>query len=194
MSETQAAPNGRKQARAPIKEGEVMLRSGEYRGRNGEILKRSPFKGGNKFDIPDDIKEPGWSYQWIRHSIYQNTEFSELPAMRRSGWREVSPDGLKGYFKDQTPEGQNFISDEGLILVERPEGMTKEAQQEAVMRANRQYQGQLHKIYDESAQLPSGFKPWRAPSDDIGLGAPERAPSEWKPVHRPARQINPDDE
>lgn len=203
MTETQTAPAGRKPPRAPIREGEVMLRQGEYHGRNGEILKRAPFKGGNKYDFPDDIKEPGWSYQWIRHSIFNSTEFSELPAMRRAGWREVSSDGLKGYFKDQTPEGQNFIMDEGLILVERPEGMTREAHQEALANANKHFQGQIHKIYDETAQLPTGFKPWRNTGDEIGLGEIERAPQNWKPEYKEgagewkpsprARKIEPED-
>ena len=73
MTDTHAS-NGRKQVRAPIKDGEVKLRPGEYLTRTGEIVKRTPFKAGNKFDLPDDVKEPGWSYQWIRESIYNNTD------------------------------------------------------------------------------------------------------------------------
>ncbi len=178
------APAGRKQVRAPVREGEVNLRPGEYAGRNGEILKRTPFKFGNKFDIPDDVKEPGWSYQWIRHSIYNSTDYSEMAAMKRAGWREVHPNALKGYFREQTPEGQNFITDEGLVLVERPIGMTREAHNEALATANRHYQGQIHKIYDETAQLPSGFEPLRG---DFNQGAPEAAPRGWKPAHRPRK-------
>lgn len=178
------APAGRKQVRAPVKEDEVRLRDGEYAGRNGEILKRSPFKFSNKFDIPDDVKEPGWSYQWIRHSIYNNTEYSEMAAMKRAGWREVHPDALKGYFREQTPEGQSYIADEGLVLVERPAGMTRDAHNEALALANKHYQGQIHKIYDETAQLPSGFKPMRGEYD---RDAPEPAPQSWKPAHRPRR-------
>jgi hypothetical protein len=178
------APNGRKQVRAPIKEGEVQLRPGEYHGRNGEVLKRAPFKFANKFDIPDDVKEPGWSYQWITHSIYNNTEYSEMATMKRAGWREVHPHALKGYFKEQTPEGQNYIWMEGLVLVERPEGMTRDAQAEALAMANKHYAQQVNKIYDENAKYPDGFRAWNA-AGRYEQGAPEAAPRDWKPNHRP---------
>lgn len=184
MTETQAAPAGRKPVREPVREGMVKLRPGEYEGRNGEILKRAPFKFGNKFDIPDDVKEPGWSYQWIRHSIYNSTDYSEMSAMKRAGWREVHPDALKGYFREQTPEGQNCIVDEGLVLVERPAGMTRDAHNEQVALANKHYQGQIHKIYDESAKLPSGFKVWNAASE-FDMEAPQAAPDEWRPALQP---------
>ena len=178
------APAGRKQVRAPIKEGEVQLRPGEYRGRDGQVLKRLPVKAGNKFDFPEEYKDPDWSYQWIRESIYNNTEYSETSEMGRAGWTRVKPDSLKGYFREQMPEGQNFISMEGLTLVERPKGMTEEAKAEALATANKHYQGQLHKIYDETAQLPSGFKPLRIERD---FDEPEAAPQSWKPAHRPRR-------
>ena len=199
MQET-PAPAGRRPVRAPIREGEIKLRPGEYAGRNGEILKRSPVKAGNKFDIPDDIKEPGWSYQWIRHTIYNSTEYSELPTMKRAGWREVPPDGLRGYFREQTPEGQNYIADEGLILVERPEGMTKDARREQHAEASRHYKQQIHKIYDENAKLPPGMKTWNA-ANEIDMGEYEPAPEEWQPKLRPgngefrprARRIQPEE-
>jgi len=207
MTETQEAPvTGRKQVRAPVREGEVALRAGEYRGRGGEILKRAPFKFGNKFDIPEDVKEPGWSYQWIRHSIYNSTEYSEMSAMKRAGWREVHPDALKGYFREQVPEGQNCIIDEGLVLVERPAGMTAEAHREMRDAANQHYRAQLHKIYDENAKLPPGMKTWKAQSigDEYGPLSPEPIPDEWRPGLRPgtgewkanprARRIQPDEE
>ena len=203
MTETQAAPAGRKPIRTPIKDGEVMLRPGEYSGRNGEILKRAPFKFGNKFDIPEDVKEPGWSYQWIRHSIYNSTEYSEMSAMKRAGWREVHPDALKGYFREQTPEGQSCIIDEGLVLVERPAGMTAEAHREMRDAANQHYRAQIHKIYDENAKLPPGMKTWKA-AGEFDQEAPQPVPDEWRPGLRPgtgewkanprARRIQPDEE
>ena len=190
MENTQSqAPGGRKPLRMPVREGEVQLRPGEYQGRNGEILKRSPVKFGNPFDFPDDVKDPDWSYQWIRQSVFNSTEHSEMAAMKRAGWREVPPDGVKGYFKEEVPEGQNFIAREGLVLVERPVGMTEEAKTEALRAANKHYEGQIHKIHDENATLPSGFRALRG---EIDREAPQAAPSEWKPQHRP-RKIDPAD-
>jgi hypothetical protein len=181
----------------------VALRAGEYRGRGGEILKRAPFKFGNKYDFPDDVKEPGWSYQWIRHSIYNSTEYSEMSVMKRAGWREVHPGALKGYFRDQTPEGQNFIIDEGQVLVERPAGMTAEAHHEMNDAAKQHYRAQIHKIYDENAKLPPGMKTWKA-AGEFDQEAPQPVPDEWRPGLRPgtgewkanprARRIQPDEE
>lgn len=183
--------DGRRRVREPIKEGEVQLRKGEYMGRNGAILKRTPAKAGNKYDLPDDIKEHGWDYQWVRHSLYNNTEFSELPTMKRAGWSEVHPEALKGYFREQGAEGQNCITMEDLILVERPLGMTLEARAEDLANANKHYHGQIHKIYDETAQLPSGYRTWKSETR-VDHSEIEEAPMEWKPAHRP-RKIDVED-
>lgn len=174
---------GRKPARTAVKEGPVKLRDGEYRGRNGELLVRERYSTPNKFDFPKSLKEPGWSYQWIRHSTLGDLSHSELPLMKRNGWREVPPDQLKGYFKDMIPEGQSFIEIDGMVLVERPEGMTKEAQQDALDEANRRYAAaSIDKIYDDQARskMPAGIEPWMQAIRQE-RSAPERAPDSWKP-------------
>lgn len=185
-------PVDRKQARQPVKDGPVQLRKGEYRGRNGEILVREKVKGANKFDFPDSIKEKRWSYQWIRHSTYGDTSHSELSLMRRSGWREVPPDALKGYFKDMVPDGANHIELDGSILMERPEGMTIEARQEAVDDANRRYAAaSIDRIYDEQARskMPAGIEPWlQQIRDDRRGGRYERVPDAWAPELKHASQ------
>ena len=180
----------KKPVRTPVREGEVKLRPGEYAGRNGEILRRAVVRNGNPFDFPDEIKEKNWSYQWVRHSVYNNTDHSELSTMKRSGWREVHPDGLNGFFKEETPEGQNFIAKEGLVLVERPEQMTIDAQEENLRAANQQYDRQLHARFDSDAPLPSGYV---AHAREIQQERYQPAPREFKPEHR-HRQSVPVDE
>lgn len=185
---TGVATEARKSARTPVKEGEVKLRKGEFRGRNGEILVREKNKTANKFDFPDSIKEPGWSYQWIRHSVYGDTSHSELPDMKRNGWREVPADGLKGYFREVVPEGRNCIEIDGSLLVERPEGMTKEAQMEALDEANRRYAAaSIDRIYDDQARskMPSGIEPWLQQIRQ-DRGRYERVPDSWAPSLRPS--------
>lgn len=182
----ETAQEARKAVRSPAKEGAVKLREGEYRGRNGEILVRERNTSPNKFDFPDSLKEPGWSYQWIRHSVYGDLSMSEMALMKRNGWREVTPDQLKGYFRDMVPDGQNFIEIDGLVLVERPEGMTKEAQQEALHEANRRYAAaSIDKIYDDQARskMPAGIEPWLQAIRQE-RSAPERAPDDWKPTYK----------
>ena len=168
----------------------MKLRPGEYRGRNGELLVRENVKGANKFDFPDSVKDAGWSYQWIRVSAYGDTSHSELLDMRRAGWREVPPSALKGYFKDMVPEGCNHIEMQGLVLMERPEGMTKDAQQEALDDDNRKYAAaSIDKIYDEHARekMPSGIEPWlQQVRDDRRSSRYERAPDAWQPDLRAA--------
>ena len=171
----------KKPARTPAREGEVKLRPGEYQGRNGEILIRASAKNGNPFDFPDDVKERGWSYQFVRHSVYGSTDHSELSAMKRAGWREVHPDQLNGYFRDEVGPDANHILKEGLVLVERPEQMTRDAEADQLKTANQQYERQLQKIYDENFQLPDGF----IPTSQIDRENLQAAPSAWKPSHRP---------
>lgn len=171
--------------REPIKEGPVRLSRGEYKGRNGEILKRSPSPRGNPFDFPDELKEDGWSYQWCRHSCYNNTDHSELSIMKRAGWREVSPDALNGYFKEEVPEGQSYIHREGLVLMERPQGMTDEAREEELRKANYQFAAQVEKRDPaDEAPLPTGFVPHMR---EIQQERFQPSPQEWKPRHNPRR-------
>lgn len=190
-NETRAPSETRAKLRAPIKEGPVKLHKGEYRGRNGEILRRVPNTTANPFDIPGDVKEPGWSYQFVRHSVYGNTDYSEMSVMKRAGWREVSPDALNGYFREETPEGQNFILKEGLCLMERPQGMTDEARDEALRTANDQYARQLDKRYDADAPLPTGFVPHLR---EIRTERYQPAPQEWQPKYNPRATPIADDE
>lgn len=186
--------NGSRMNRVPTREavadGPMKLRPGEYLGRNGETLTREKVKSSNKYDFPDDVKEPGWSYQWVRASVLGDTSMGELPAMRRNGWREVQPDALKGYYRAMVPDGQNFIELDGLVLVERPEGMTMDAQREALDDANRRMaSGTINHIYDEQAasKMPSGVMPWYQQIQH-DRGQIERAPQAWAPeLKRAAR-------
>lgn len=171
-----------KQVREPISE-ETALLPGEYRGRDGEILRRPATKfGANPFDVPDDVKEDGWSYQWVRYSCYGNTDYSELSTMKRAGWREVHPDALNGYFREETPSGQNHILKEGLVLVERPEGMTRDAIAENERIANETYARQMHTRYDPDAPLPEGMAEY---VKNVDIEDYQPAPRAWKPQHRP---------
>lgn len=182
-SETQTLPEGARRVRTPVKEGEISLLPGEYWGRNGEILRRPVTKfGANPFDIPDDVKENGWSYQWIRHSVYGNTDYSEMSAMKRAGWREVHPDALNGYFREETPSGQNHVLKEGLVLVERPAQMTADAIAENEKLANEHYARQMHTRSDLDAPLPEGMAEY---VKNVAVDDYQPAPQAWKPKHRP---------
>ncbi len=171
---------GRKPARQPAKDGPVKLRPGEFLGHGGEVLKRQKFETVNKFDFPERFKKPGWSYQWVRGSVLGDLSLSELPQMKASGWREVPATEL-GYYKDLIPDGQNHINLDGMVLMWRPEGMTAEAQKEALDAANYQYRMQIHKVYDNTARLPAGVVEPLGEAILEDRGRPEASPRSWQP-------------
>lgn len=173
------------EVRIPAREGPVKLRVGEYLGHGGEVLKRQKFQTVNKFDFPNHLKKPGWSYQWIRGGVLGDLSLSELPLMKSSGWREVPPQELNNYYKDVIPDGQNHIMLDGMILMWRPEGMTIEAQQETLDAANYQYRMQIHKIYDNTAKLPAGVIEPLGEYIREDRGRPEAAPKAWQPPLKP---------
>lgn len=153
-----AQPQGKEPIRTQARTPTPVLRKGEYRGRDGEILRRHVSTSKNPFDFPEEIKEKGWSYQWIRADVIGSSEFSEVSVMRRAGWREVKPHQLNGYFEKECA-GADCIERGGLVLMERPEEMTREAQEEQLREANKKYAAQIHKRADADSPLPPGVKP-----------------------------------
>jgi len=179
--------NVRKPVREPVREGQVKLRPNEFMGRDGQVLKFTPAESGSEFDFPESVRDPGWSYQWIRTNAFGDTSKNELPEMKRNGWTEVPVTGLKGYFKDSMPEGQNYIEMQGLILVERPAGLTKLHQQYHLDKVNKELAAHsLDRIKDDNwaSNLPSGILPWRK-AMITDRGEYERAPNAWQPEHKP---------
>ena len=170
--------DGRRAARKPARDGEVRLRKGQYLGRNGEVLTRDPVRNGNKYDFPEHLKEEGWSYQWIRHSVYNDVGSSEMSLMKRSGWREVDPKALKGYYSDIVQPGASHIEMEGLVLVERPEVMTLDAKAEMERAAHESVARQYDACYDKSTPMHSGLE---AHMRQVQFERPVAAPQDWKP-------------
>jgi len=166
-------------ARKPERTPTPVLKKGEHRGRNGEVLRRDAPKTPNPFDFPDDIKEPGWSYQWCRSDVYGSSEFSEISVMLRAGWRHVNPNQLNGYFAHQCKD-KDFVEAGGLTLMERPAGMTEEAREEAQREANRHFMRQLDKRFGDDTPLPSGIESMMRMTH---ADPREAAPSDFKPTY-----------
>jgi len=178
----------RAEARTAVREGPVAARSGEYRTRSGRMVRRDPAPTANPYDFPNELKEEGWDYQWIRAGTYGSTDgdMSEMAVMHRAGWEEVHPDALNGYFRDQVPAGQNHIRVGDLILVERPVELTQEARAEHDRKTHALMSAQMHKRHDESP-LPSGYV---AMARQIDMDGPEPAPSDFKPRYqRPKKAV-----
>ena len=172
-------------ARKPVFDGPVRLRENEYRGRNGEILRREKYKHGNKYDFPDDIKETGWTYWWARHTVHGENSYSELATALRNGWALVRPDQLKGYFRNMVQPGSDCIEIDGLVLVERPKIMSDDAHEEGLRDANRKYHQSMQTIInqgmDQVAMMPTGVIPYVRGGNRVDVGEYEQAPSSWAP-------------
>lgn len=117
-------------ARAPARDSRP-LRDGEYLGRNGEILalKRDPER--SIFDIPDHLKDPGWTYEWKREEVFGKKDESHQVHLAENGWRPVIVDPASkwaGHFMaTHDVNGKPYVGPirrEGNILMERPKAMT----------------------------------------------------------------------
>lgn len=133
----------------------VKLRSGQALGRNGEVLSRNRnYSGGNEYEIPEHLKDPGWSYQWNRMSCRGQVDHTEISAMLDNGWRFVPPERFGGIYAKEDSE---YIERDGLVLMERPQTLTDEATAERQRRAEDEYMKQFQKA-DTDMALPEGYK------------------------------------
>ena len=172
-----------KPARQPERKETPVLKRGEARGRNGEIIRREKQTSYNTFDFPEHLKDERWSYQWCRTDVYGNNEgdINEIPLMERAGWRPVRPDQLQGYFASEN-QGRQCIMRNGLMLMERPIELTLEAQEEQLKEANAAFQRGLGHVHDDMYRLPTGFELDRN-AVTVTRGEYEPSPSEFKPAH-----------
>jgi hypothetical protein len=161
-------------ARADVRaEQRSKLRAGQFSGRDGEILmRRRDFD--DPYEIPQHLKEPGWSYQWNRVSALGKPDGMEITRMQAAGWRFVNPESRLGqaYYMNEGIES-GWIEIGGLALMERPQGMTDEANEE-----HRQANiAQAKSLRDRSTdmKMPSGFNQARK---QINIGARECIPDD----------------
>jgi len=85
-------------------------------------------QGKDKFDIPENLRRPGTSYEWKRMAVYGKPDSSHLVEMREQGWEPVDDPALRKYFM---PEGHDgAIERDGLVLMDRPQQLTDEAREE----------------------------------------------------------------
>ena len=114
------------------------LRSGEVRGRNGEILARNNRTNdvADQFDLPLHMQEKGWSYQWVRASCHGKPDPQNVHVHEENGWRAVPSNRWPGHFH---PAGfQGAVTREGMILMERPAVVTEQAIQDGIRAAKSQ--------------------------------------------------------
>lgn len=108
----------------------------EVTGRNGEVLSRTSIQAGDVFEIPQHMIPKGWSYQWNSVSIHGNTDIlaEQNHDMYMNGWRPVPAERYAGSLVPKGSKG-NIIRRQ-MILMERPEALTREARAEEVRNAH----------------------------------------------------------
>ena len=116
-------------------------KAGEAVGRNGEILRRNR-NYNDPFSLPEGFKEPGWSYQWCRHSCFGKEDRAEMLHMQDNGWRTV-PNHRMGM---DGKEDDGCIIRDGLILMERPAVLTEEAEAEEHAKAMQQWESSFKRV------------------------------------------------
>ena len=156
---TEPAPADRPQreaARAPDRERIPQGRT-VVTGRDGEKVWRRRNNMDDQFHIPDELKEPGWDYQWNRISVLGQEDSSTIINDRENGWRPVMADrpGFSGRF--MPPGHKGPIEREGLQLCERPMALTMEARAED--HANAVQQKNTNRRDFGLKEVPEGFDP-----------------------------------
>ncbi len=132
-------------------EGKAMVR-----GRDGEWLTRKRPVSTDLFHIPNEIVPPGFSYQWNVMDVLGQQQTAAQLAMAENGWRPVPAGRHKGMFMPADYSENGPILRDGLRLEERPIELTREAQAEERMKADRLMRDQQEQL-GLSQKMPDGF-------------------------------------
>jgi len=168
--------------------GRPIVRDGQVRGRNGEVLTRNRVSGDgyvNEFDIPESALDPEWDTYWARASCHGKADAANLNELYDNGWRPASPKNYSRVMPDM--KGKDSIERDGLILMERPMSLSQQAldEQRALAVGLREMQGEVF----GTRPLPNGFDAGRKSrngkfnASKILNRSLERAPREAKPAY-----------
>lgn len=144
------APRARavvEQARPP----EEDLRAEDARApEGGARLQRRSRRHDDQFYVDPALVPPGMSYEWKRESVYGQPDEAHQIELRENHWKPVPADRHPSMVmrdKDGT------IRRQGMILMERPAYLTKEAEQEDLRNAI----GQVQSVpANQMARTPEG--------------------------------------
>lgn len=149
-------------------------------GRDGKVVSRKLSGQVDKYNLDAmGIKAPpGWTYEWKRKTLAGMEDTDHLNALNDNGWTSVPADRHAGTAgRSKTGE----IVKDGLMLMERPEELTREARAEESIAARAQIQAQNDQY---RGRMPSGMS-----TDHPGVrpnirGSYEQSPSELRPSHQ----------
>jgi hypothetical protein len=106
-------------------------RAAQIRGDNGGMD-----EGADEFYIPKGIVPDGWTYEWKRHTIWNQEDPAYAVQLAREGW-EVVPASRHPQMMPSTWE-RNTIERKGMLLMERPSEISEEVRRIDLRRAREQ--------------------------------------------------------
>lgn len=144
----------REPSRSPARAAGVVL------GRDGEELSRKRTSTKDIFDVPKDLIEEGWEYQWCAVTVTGNSEIlmDQNLMMLENGWRAVPASRHKGRFMPAGHSGS--IIRGGQMLMERPKDLCDQARAEDVRNAKQLIsdRNDALKLSGVKKALPEGFQ------------------------------------
>jgi hypothetical protein len=165
--------------------GREPAREVTYVGRDGKPLTRKLDIGVNPFEVPEQYREERWDYQWCRSTCFGKPDDANINRMQDTGWRPVMRSQMPGFMTTGRETGSDgAIEHEGLVLMERPLGMTEEAREEH-RRENARLEQQQYQKFDMAAPKGSHFET-RRDQRRIRKGKPEAVDMETYPELRHA--------
>lgn len=125
--------------------------------RDGGIRVKTRRKGGGnqagELDVPEQYRQPGIDYQWIRESVYGKEEPSYVSSMFENGWEPVQLADMPSFGAQGS---QGVVRKDGAVLCWRPLELTQEAREEDYARAVGQVRGNVQQMLttDPAKGLP----------------------------------------
>mgnify|MGYP001584749267 CR=1 FL=1 len=136
------------------------LRSGQFLGRNGEVLSRSPVNMKDTFDVPLSMIPDEWEYQWNIVTVVGNPDIArdQSHTMYTNGWRPVPSERHAGILVP--PNSKGDIVRGGLRLEERPKAMCDQARLQDVRNAQQQItdRNEVLKLSGIKKNMTDGFE------------------------------------
>jgi len=99
-------------------------------GRDGQPLFRRQTLSTDQFEIPAECKEPGWTMEWKRYTMFGQPDKAYEATLYNNGWRPIPASRWPGVFMPIETPPETYITRGDLILMERPEALTFEARAE----------------------------------------------------------------
>jgi hypothetical protein len=106
-------------------------RAAKIRGDNGGMD-----EGTDEFYIPKDIIPDGWTYEWKRHTIWNQEDPAYAVQLAREGWEPVPAKRHPQMMPSSWEKGT--IERKGMLLMERPSEISEEVRRIDLRKAREQ--------------------------------------------------------